>query len=99
MVRPMTMILTRILLAGTLILPAVALAGPTPASAGSDEVRVEQPHNYCLGGIEDRKVIVDESQLINPFRQTTRLGCEVDGGDPRTMPDLPAPSAEQRRLV
>jgi hypothetical protein len=53
----------------------------------------------CLGGIEDGKLIVDESQLENPFRQTTRLGCQVDGGDPRTMPDLPAPSPQALRLV
>ena len=99
MVRPMRTTLTRILLASALLAPALALADPAGMGPGTDEVRVEQPHNYCLGGIEDRKIIVDESQLTNPFRETTHLGCEVDGGDPRTMPDLPAPSPEQRLLV
>lgn len=99
MVRPMRTTLTRILLASALLAPALALADPAGMGPGADEVRVEQPHNYCLGGIEDRKIIVDESQLTNPFRETTHLGCEVDGGDPRTMPDLPAPSPEQHVLV
>jgi len=80
----------------TAILATPALAEPPAADA---EVRVEQPENYCLGGIEDRKIIVDESRITNPFKQTTRLGCEVDGGDPRTMPDLPTPSAELQLLV
>lgn len=75
------------------LLPAAAQAAP------GDEVRASQPENYCLGGIEDRKIIVDESQLENPFRQTTRLGCEVDGGRARTMPDLPAPSADYQLRV
>lgn len=59
------------------------------------ETRISPPENYCLGGIEDRKIIVDESQVDDPFRYTTRLGCEVDGGDPQTMPDLPRPSVER----
>jgi hypothetical protein len=95
----MTTTLTRIALAAVLLAPTLSLADPAPVKPGTEAVRIEQPHNYCVGGIEDRKIIVDESQLTNPFRQTTRLGCEVDGGDPRTMPDLPAPSPEQRLLV
>jgi hypothetical protein len=89
--------LTRVLpfLACTFALAAAA----DPAPPGTDaEVRVEHPENYCLGGIEDRKIIVDESRLTDPFRQTTRLGCQVDGGDPQTMPDLPSPTAEHRVL-
>lgn len=74
---------------------AAQAAPPAPAS----EVRAEPGENYCFGGIEDRKIIVDESQITDPFRQTTRLGCEVDGGDPHTMPDLPTPTAERRLLV
>lgn len=79
------------------LLAAPAARAEPPASDA--EVRVESPENYCIGGIEDRKIIVDESRITNPFKQTTRLGCEVDGGDPRTMPDLPTPSAELRLLV
>jgi len=81
---------------------AVLLAAPAAKAeppATDTEVRIEQPENYCIGGIEDRKIIVDASRITNPFKQTTRLGCEVDGGDPRTMPDLPAPGAERQRLV
>lgn len=84
-----------------LILAGSAAAEPPDTVPGQDasEVQVRHPENYCLGGIEDRKIIVDESQLSNPFRETTRLGCEVDGGDPRTMPDLPTPTSELRLLV
>lgn len=70
-----------------------------PDAAVNSEVRVMPPENYCLGGIENGKVIVHESRLSDPFRQTTRLGCEVDGGDPRTMPDLPTPSPVHEVLV
>lgn len=80
----------------TMLAAPVALAEPPATDA---EVRVEPPENYCIGGIEDRKIIVDEAHVSNPFKQTTRLGCEVDGGDPRTMPDLPTPSAELQLLV
>lgn len=76
----------------------VTADAPAPLNA-EPEVRIEAPENYCFGGIDDGKIIVDESQLDSPFRQTTRLGCEVDGGDPHTMPDLPRPSAERTRLV
>jgi hypothetical protein len=82
-----------------LLLAPGFVAGATPDPAAAIEVQVRYPENLCLGGIEDGKLIVDESQLENPFRQTTRLGCQVDGGDPRTMPDLPAPSPQALRLV
>lgn len=78
---------------------AVAAETPAPPAGGAPEVRVEPPENYCVGGIDDGKIIVDESQMESPFRETTRLGCEVDGGDPHTMPDLPRPTAERTRLV
>lgn len=97
------------LIAAVLTSPGALADPPAPASVSSREsgpggtpdakVEVRNPENYCLGGIEDRKIIVDESQLSNPFRETTRLGCEVDGGDPQTMPDLPTPTAEPQRLV
>jgi len=87
--------LSALFTAAILAAPAVLAAPP----ATDEEARVEQPENYCIGGIEDRKIIVDESRITNPFKQTTRLGCEVDGGDPRTMPELPTPSAELQLLV
>lgn len=68
-------------------------------AGGNGEVRVRHPENFCMGGIEDGKIIVDEQRLTDPFRETTRLGCQVDGGSPRTMPDLPAPSRELRLRV
>lgn len=55
--------------------------------------------NLCFGGLEDGKIIVSEPYLENSFKQTTRLGCEVDGGSPVTMPDLPPPDAAKTRLV
>ena len=84
------------------LLAAITLAAgngwaDAPASAGADETSQSDPSNYCLGGLEHRKLIVEEEFLRNPFKQTTRLGCEVDGGKPTEMPDLPAPGA--RRLV
>jgi hypothetical protein len=91
-------------LSATMLLLAAAAARAEPP----EDVRMpdsgpgysdEPAHNYCLGGIEDRKVIVEDDRISNPFRQTSRLGCEVDGGRPQTMPDLPAPSAVHRRLV
>lgn len=82
-----------------LLLPGAYAQGAPPGADPRGAVQAQPPENYCLGGIEDRKVIVDETQLDNPFRQTTRLGCQVDGGDPQTMPDLPTPTAEVRRLV
>lgn len=76
------------------LLLAAEAADPTEAQV--DPVR---PENLCTGGLEDGKIIVDESYLKNQFRETTRLGCEVDGGNPVRMPDLPAPNAAATRLV
>lgn len=90
---------TAALLTAALSAAATAPAGATPPEAAGADVGISPPENYCIGGIDDRKIIVDESQIENPFRQTTRLGCEVDGGQPRTMPDLPTPSPERIRLV
>lgn len=79
---------------------AALAAEPGAENVGADPgVSAEPGHNYCLGGIEDRKLIVEEDRISNPFRQTSRLGCEVDGGRPQIMPDLPAPAAAQRALA
>ncbi|MEM8768848.1 MAG: hypothetical protein AAGE43_15480 [Pseudomonadota bacterium] len=95
-----------------LILPIVATSalflGPLavaeePAGAAQStfegKAQIEPSENLCFGGIEDGKIIVSEQFLENPYRQTTRLGCEVDGGAPVTMPDLPAPDAAKTRLA
>jgi len=68
-----------------------------PGEAG--DARREPSDNLCFGGLENGKIIVTEPYLENPYRQTTRLGCEVDGGSPATMPDLPAPDAAKHRLA
>ena len=73
-------------------------ASPEPA-AEPEEARIEPSDNLCFGGLEDGKIIVGEPYLKNPYRETTRLGCEVDGGAPVTMPDLPAPDAAKTRLA
>ncbi|MDZ7669407.1 MAG: hypothetical protein U5Q16_08285 [Gammaproteobacteria bacterium] len=78
---------------------SVPAAAAGAEGGGNAEVRIRHPENFCVGGIEDGKFIVDEQRLSDPFRETTRLGCQVDGGTPRTMPDLPAPSPELRLRV
>lgn len=72
---------------------------PAAASTDAEEARADSTDNLCFGGLEDGKIIVGESYLKNPYRETTRLGCEVDGGAPVTMPDLPAPDAAKTRLA
>jgi len=79
---------------------STALADESVAGPGeTGDARREPSDNLCFGGLEDGKIIVTEPYLENPYRQTTRLGCEVDGGSPATMPDLPAPDAAKRRLA
>lgn len=55
--------------------------------------------NLCNGGLENGKRIVTEAYLRNPMQETTRLGCEVDGGNPIQVPDLPAPDDRATRLT
>lgn len=55
--------------------------------------------NFCLGGFEHRKQIVGDSSLDNPFRQTTLLACQLDGGTPVVLPDLPRPGPHKTALV
>ncbi len=90
------------------VLLATAIAAPiSTASAaesvgldgGAGDARREPSDNLCFGGLEDGKIIVTEPYLENPYKQTTRLGCEVDGGAPVTMPDLPPPDAAKTRMA
>lgn len=85
-----------VLLAAASLAPLGAAVAAEPAG---DEARLEPTDNLCFGGLEDGKIIVSEPYLENPYRQTTHLGCEVDGGSPATMPDLPAPDAAKTRLA
>ena len=88
-----------VLLAAIACLCFAPLGMAEPSSRDSEEARIEPSDNLCMGGLEDGKIIVTEPYLENPYRQTTRLGCEVDGGSPVTMPDLPAPDAAKTRLA
>jgi hypothetical protein len=100
--RPVLLLAAAILTAGGIaiepsqapLLLAAEATDPTEA-----QVNPVRPENLCTGGLEDGKIIVDESYLKNQFRETTRLGCEVDGGNPVRMPDLPAPNSAATRLV
>jgi hypothetical protein len=82
---------------GALLLAAATGWADVPGSPVTDDTSQADPNNYCIGGLENRKVIVEEDFLSNPFKETTHLGCEVDGGKPAEMPDLPQPAA--RRFV
>lgn len=44
--------------------------------------------NICFGGLDDGKLIPNDDQVDNPFKQTTLLGCSVEGGAPVYLPDL-----------
>lgn len=74
-------------LPATADLRASAPTAQDPA-AQSDERAGSTLENYCIGGLENRKLIPQSGQVSNPFRQTTVLGCSVDGGIPTIMPDL-----------
>lgn len=91
--------LTSLLAVLLCISPAVRAGDQDPLDASTRTLGVEADDNLCFGGLEDGKIIVEERFLESPFRQTTRLGCEVDGGEPARMPDLPAPDDAERRLV
>ncbi|MDE0062438.1 MAG: hypothetical protein OXP09_10785 [Gammaproteobacteria bacterium] len=61
-------------------------AAEAPESAGS--VSDSQRGNICFGGLDDGKLIPNDDRIDNPFRQTTLLGCSVEGGEPVFLPDL-----------
>ena len=88
--------LTAALLAAS---PGLLANEESGSESGSGAASIQPSDNLCFGGLEDGKIIVSEPYLKNPYRETTRLGCEVDGGAPVTMPDLPAPDAAKTRMV
>ena len=92
--------LLALIAAGALLLGPLAVAEESAGvTSPPQEAQAEPSDNLCFGGLEDGKIIVSERFIENPYRQTTRLGCEVDGGAPVTMPDLPAPDAAKTRLA
>ena len=54
----------------------------------SDSVFDSRRGNICFGGLEDGKLIPKDDRIDNPFRQTSLLGCSVEGGEPVHLPDL-----------
>ncbi len=96
------------------LFPAVALAlllttGSSVAAANvsashetptrQDQNRVDvRKSNICFGGLDDGKLIPDDGRIDNPFRQTSELGCAVEGGQPTFMPDL-APLVPDGKLA
>lgn len=66
-------------------------AAPSPAAEASesaDSVSDSRRGNICFGGLDDGKLIPNDDRIDNPFRQTTLLGCSVEGGEPVFLPDL-----------
>lgn len=73
---------------------SLAYAGDSAPSAAagpgerSDSVSDSRRGNICFGGLENGKLIPKDDRIDNPFRQTTLLGCSVEGGEPVYLPDL-----------
>ena len=74
-------------------------------AAGSDLLAQERvgshsegKKNICLGGLDDGKLIPHDGNIDNHFRQTSELGCAIDGGVPAFLPDL-APLIPDGKLV
>ena len=44
--------------------------------------------NICFGGLEHGKLIPQDDEIENPFRQTTLSACSADGGSPTFLPEL-----------
>ncbi len=73
--------------------PLSAAEAASPATAtrpadSTDSVSENRRGNICFGGLEDGKLIPNNDRVDNPFRQTTLLGCAVEGGEPVFLPDL-----------
>ena len=68
-------------------LPNAAPSAQAPSLPGASLPRTKRS-NICFGGLEDGKLIPQDDRVQNPFRQTSLLGCSVDGGRPAFLPDL-----------
>ncbi len=86
-------------LADTQLEPMHGALGNAVPPGAAEHPQPTAPENYCTRGLEHGKIIVQEIYLENHFRETTRLGCEVDGGTPVQMPDLPPPDVAKTRLA
>lgn len=63
-------------------------AAPNAAPGSQGPLPRTRRSNICFGGLEDGKLIPQDDRVENPFRQTSLLGCSVDGGRPAFLPDL-----------
>lgn len=70
-------------IAGAVDVPADVDASVKPR-AQADQNR----GNICFGGFEHGKLIPPDDEVKNPFKQTTLLGCAIEGGAPTFLPDL-----------
>ena len=62
---------------------------PAPETTEKTEsVSESRRGNICFGGLENGKLIRNDDRVDNPFRQTSLLGCSVEGGQPVYLPDL-----------
>ena len=77
--------------AGEAVPSPTAKAAPSPTAEtpeSADSVSDFQRGNICFGGLDDGKLIPNDDRIDNPFKQTTLLGCSVEGGEPIFLPDL-----------
>ena len=77
--------------AGEAVPSPTAKAVPSPTAEtpeSADSVSDSQRGNICFGGLDDGKLIPNDDRIDNPFKQTTLLGCSVEGGEPVFLPDL-----------
>ena len=110
---PQMQFLTTLAIAlGSLAIALVLLTGSVLADSADDGLKhqlllaepvllldsANERSNFCAGGLEDGKIIVNEAFMRNGFKETTVLGCQVDGGRAVQMPDLPDPNARATRL-
>ena len=76
--------LLRVIASVLLLTSGVAAADDGLRHAGADAPAA----NFCIGGLEDGKLIPRNGEVTNQFRETSELGCTVDGGEPVVLPDL-----------
>ncbi len=70
------------------------------SGANSDALAVhyhDRTGNYCVGGEQDRKIIPHD-HIRRPWKETSLLGCEAEGGRAVFMPDL-VPAVKDGILV
>ena len=66
----------------------VAVTPATGTTENAESVSESRRGNICFGGLEDGKLIRNDDRVDYPFRQTSLLGCSVEGGQPVFLPDL-----------